>query len=217
MRVKEIFPTIQGEGHYAGTPALFVRFAGCNLWSGREEHRERDAARNGVSCPRFCDTDFVGGDEMSEEELVDALRKEFKRWNPPLVVFTGGEPLLQLTANFFRLLTRDLLLRPDMMVETNGTVALDNSVALSLDWVCVSPKSPPDQLKVTRGDELKVVIPAYDPKKYEHLSFQVMSVQPEAPTTGLASQDNVDRAVRFCLENPGWKLSLQQHKIMRIP
>lgn len=217
MRVKEVFATVQGEGEFAGIPAIFVRFSGCNLWSGLEVHRERDAERNCVSCPKFCDTDFVGGDRMSEEDLVKRILAETMGRPFPLVVFTGGEPLLQLTESFLENLWINKPPAMLMMVETNGTVELKEEVEQYLDWVCVSPKVPADRLKITRGDEIKVVYPSYNPLEYGHLEFERFSVQPEAPTQGVPNSQTLKDIFHFCLEHPMWNVSLQQHKYMKIP
>lgn len=211
--VKEYFTTLQGEGYWTGTPSLFIRFAGCNLWSGREEHRERDAARNRARCPRWCDTDFVDGVQHTAAQLAELVRDA----NMPHLVFTGGEPFLQLDEE---LIDAVRLVKPDVRVavETNGTVVPGAPV----DWVCVSPKRTDAETVLRNGDELKLVFPAYDPNDYADLAegFDHLFVSPEAMTSAvgvsLIAQDNVQRAVRFCLENPSWRLSQQTHKSLGL-
>lgn len=220
--VKEVFETLQGEGVNAGTPAIFVRLAGCNLWSGREEDRTDDA-RDGARCPLFCDTDFVGGDRLEVGELasqVASLARADSSDPIRLVVFTGGEPLVQL--NRHPELLADIRSRfrgwTTLALETNGTMFPSHK--LEFDWTCVSPKLPLEELEVTRGDELKVVFPAYDPLEYQalELNFEHMLVSPEFPPApgSLVGKDVLERAVQFCLEHPSWKLSLQQHKYLGI-
>lgn len=148
-RVKEIFPTLQGEGHHAGRPAVFVRFTACNLWTGKEQDRIRDSERNAAHCPAWCDTDFVGGDRYAVDELVSAI----ERAAGPIrfVVFTGGEPLLQLDAALVRSLSA---LGFASAVETNGTVAVSDDLRAAGLWVCVSPKVAPSKLAQRSGDEI---------------------------------------------------------------
>jgi 7-carboxy-7-deazaguanine synthase (Cx14CxxC type) len=205
--VKEIFYTLQGEGAQSGRAAVFCRFAGCNLWSGRE------ADRADAVC-KFCDTDFVGtdgdggGSFATADELADAIAS---RWpesdaGTRFVVCTGGEPLLQLDAALIEALHRR---RFWIAIETNGTIPVPECV----DWVCVSPKSGAP-LVVTRGDELKVVYPQEtDPRKYAELSFEHFFVQ---PMDGECAKESLAAAVRFCAENPRWRLSLQTHKIIGV-
>lgn len=220
--IVEVFKTLQGEGQLAGTPAIFVRFAGCNLWSGKSDDRARDAERNVACCPMFCDTDF-----LPREKGLDAL--EVARYindagPAPLVVFTGGEPLLQLTAQ--------LLIQVQMIdfvrtiaVETNGTVELDETVARHIDHVCVSPKVAVEKLKLIRGTELKVVFPAYNPLAYGEIghNFDHLYVSPEATTSrehvgvSVVERANEQRAAEFCLDHPEWRLSLQSHKHLGLP
>lgn len=215
--IVEIFPTLQGEGYWAGTPFVFCRFAGCNLWSGNDEHRERDADRHGARCPMFCDTDFRPVERLTADELVARIREATKEiGNYNRVVFTGGEPLLQLD----REITIQL---PEfyIAVETNGTVAIADGVRLN--WVCVSPKVPADRLKLRRGDEIKVVFPDYDPREYETAgTFRHYWIQPAAavgPGVGksVIAYDIVQRAAELCRRMPGWRLSLQTHKIIGVP
>ncbi len=209
------FLTIQGEGINAGRAALFVRFAACNLWSGLEEDRDRDAARNHVSCPRFCDTDFRPRGRMSASEIAEVVRDASR---VELVVFTGGEPLLQLDEELMSALPKGL----DYAVETNGTVAFRPGVRERVTHVCVSPKVGPDRLVIREGTELKVVMPSYDPLAYEEaivdgrLRFEHTFVQPEAELDGI-SETNVREAVAFVLGHPRWRLSYQLHKTIGVP
>jgi 7-carboxy-7-deazaguanine synthase len=206
--VKELFKTLQGEGAQAGRAAVFCRFAGCNLWSGREEDRAEAVCR-------FCDTEFVGTDGegggkfATAEALADAIAAT---WNGPAerryVVFTGGEPLLQLDAALVDAVHAQGF---EIAVETNGTLEPPPGI----DWVCVSPKAgAPFQLKA--GSELKLVFPqaGIDPAALETLPFDHFWVQ---PMDGPARTANTEAAVAFCLANPKWRLSLQTHKIIGIP
>ena len=224
FRVKEVFQTLQGEGRHAGTPSVFVRLAGCNLWSGRDKDRARDASANDVQCPLFCDTDFLGGQRLEADELASQIAELARAsGDDPIrhVVFTGGEPLLQL--NRHPELLENIRSRfrgwVTLALETNGTVFPHHE--LEFDWICVSPKVPCHELEVTRGNELKVVFPAYDPLEYEPLEFQFeeFRVSPEFPPSrgSLVKKDVLARAVAFCLENPSWKLSIQMHKLVGIP
>jgi 7-carboxy-7-deazaguanine synthase len=235
LLVKEMFRTLQGEGTWAGTPSVFVRLAGCNLWSGHEEDREQNARANGAQCPSFCDTDFVGGQRLEVEELagqVLELASSSSGQHIRHVVFTGGEPLVQINRHP-KLLEAVRRMFPHgqvrLALETNGTVSpraelLDKSwygKKGSFDWICVSPKVPLERMKLRHGDELKVVFPSYDPLEYAALEreFQHLLVSPEFPPakSSLVKKDVLERAVQFCLENPSWKLSVQQHKYWNIP
>lgn len=205
--VKEIFKTLQGEGAQAGRAAVFCRFAGCNLWSGREQDRAT------ADC-RFCDTDFVGTDGSqggryaTADDLAAAIEKA---WGGPqahrFAVLTGGEPLLQVdTALIDALHARGF----EIALETNGTLELPCPV----DWLCVSPKTPAP-LKVRSGNELKLVYPqeALPPEAFAHLDFQRFSLQ---PMDGASIVENTARAVAYCLGHPQWKLSIQTHKHLGI-
>lgn len=206
--VKELFYTLQGEGAQAGRAAVFCRFAGCNLWSGRE------ADRSGAVC-RFCDTDFVGVDGDgggrfdTSEELAEAISRTWHgtRHNP-YVVFTGGEPLLQLDA---ALLAAAHARGFTCAVETNGT----QPAPVGLDWVCVSPKANAP-LQLEGGDELKLVYPqaGLDPASLATLAFDHFWLQ---PMDGLDQAANTRAAVAYCLAHPRWRLSLQTHKVLGIP
>jgi 7-carboxy-7-deazaguanine synthase (Cx14CxxC type) len=206
--VKEIFYTLQGEGANAGTPAVFCRFAGCNLWSGRE------ADRASATC-RFCDTDFVGTDGAgggrfdSPEALVRALAAVLPAGAAaPLLVCTGGEPLLQLDAPLVEAMHAAGF---RVAVETNGT----QPPPPGLDWVCVSPKSGAP-LVLDRGDELKLVFPqaGAEPVAFEDLDFRHFFLQ---PMDGPEKARNTRLAVDYCLAHPRWRLSLQSHKLIGIP
>lgn len=215
-RVKEIFYTLQGEGVRAGRPAVFCRFSGCNLWSGRERQRSSAVCR-------FCDTDFVGVDGPGGGRFADAVTLAdavSARWPGPArpdarrccavpyVVCTGGEPLLQLDGA----LTAALHERGfEVAVETNGT----KRVPPGVDWVCVSPKAGAD-LVVESGDEIKVVYPqeGLDLDRLECLDFEYRLLQ---PMDGPDREDHTAAAVAYCLGNPKWRLSLQTHKLLGIP
>lgn len=208
--VKEIFYTLQGEGANAGRPAVFCRFAGCNLWSGRELDRRR------AQCP-FCDTDFVGTDGHGGGTFPDAdslAASVTSHWptdtNPAarkFVVCTGGEPLLQLDSVLISALHRAGF---QIGVETNGTIMPPTGI----DWICVSPKARTEWV-LREGNELKIVFPQenFDPKSFEELHFQHLFLQ---PMDGPDLQANVKATVDYCLANPRWRLSLQIHKIVGI-
>jgi 7-carboxy-7-deazaguanine synthase len=209
-KVKEIFYTLQGEGVHAGRPAVFCRFSLCNLWTGREQDRERAICQ-------FCDTDFVGTDGQgggrfeSAGVLADAVETAWPahdRSAQPMVVCTGGEPLLQLDALAITALKRRGFF---VAVETNGTQVPPDGI----DWLCVSPKIGAE-LVVERGDELKFVYPQgdVDPVIFESLDFGSFRVQ---PMDGPDVQANTELAVKFCLDHPRWHLSLQTHKFLGIP
>ncbi|HEX3276189.1 MAG TPA: 7-carboxy-7-deazaguanine synthase [Gemmatimonadales bacterium] len=208
--VKEIFYTLQGEGANAGRPAVFCRFAGCNLWTGRE------ADRRAAVC-RFCDTDFVGTDGpgggrfTTAAALARAVTDTWPAGNPladPLVVCTGGEPLLQLDPPLLDALHAAGL---TVAVETNGTV----NPPAGLDWLCVSPKAEAE-LVVEAGDELKLVYPqaGAPPERYAALRFRHFFLQ---PMDGPDREANTRAALEYCLAHPRWRLSLQTHKLLGIP
>ena len=208
--VKEIFYTLQGEGAQAGRAAVFCRFAGCNLWSGRE------ADRATANC-KFCDTDFVGvdgpggGKFESAEELAAAIEEKWPGGSVlgrRFVVCTGGEPLLQLDRSLIEALHRRKF---EIAVETNGTVTAPAGV----DWLCVSPKAG-SELAQRSGDELKLVFPQLgaNPDDFELLPFRHFFLQPmDGPERAVFAE----LAVRYCLEHPQWRLSLQTHKLLGIP
>lgn len=205
--VKEIFYTLQGEGALTGRPAVFCRFSGCNLWSGREEDRAEAVCT-------FCDTDFVGtnGDGGGRYRDADALADRIASLWPDgapfrFVVLTGGEPLLQLDPPLIAALHERGFA---IAIETNGTIPPPPGI----DWVCVSPKAGAP-LVVTSGDELKIVVPqpGLDPLDFAGLDFRRFSVQ---PMDGPERARNTARAIAFCLAHPQWQLSLQTHKMTGI-
>lgn len=206
--VKEIFYTLQGEGAQSGRPAVFLRFAGCNLWSGREEDRA-------TAICKFCDTDFVGTDGqgggkfVGAEALADAVALTWKgEGERRFVVCTGGEPALQLDEPLIRALHDRGF---EVAIETNGTLTLP----AGLDWVCVSPKAG-TPLKVCSGNELKLVFPqeGADPTEFEELNFEHFFLQ---PMDGPDLARNTRLALEYCLAHPKWRLSLQTHKLLGIP
>lgn len=207
--VKEIFYTLQGEGAHAGRPAVFCRFSGCNLWTGRESDRA-------TAVCTFCDTDFVGTDGELGGKFAqpDALAAVIDGLWPATyaaskyVVFTGGEPLLQLDAALIASLHRAGF---EIAIETNGTLPVPEGV----DWICVSPKMG-SKLVVHKGNEIKVVIPQKDQDlaAYEGLDFEHFFVQ---AMDGPLAAFNTNLAVETCKRNPKWRLSLQTHKLLNIP
>ena len=210
--VKEIFYTLQGEGGQAGRPAVFCRFAGCNLWSGLE--RDRLTAQ----C-RFCDTDFVGTDGQNggkfadAEALADAITAQWPEAEPgadALVVFTGGEPCLQLDDALLDAISAHGF---ETAIETNGTLP----VPTQIDWICVSPK-PESPLVQQAGHELKFVYPqdTLSPEQFEHLDFEHFFLQPMDVDDEAMRWHNIQAAIAYCLQNPQWRLSLQTHKIIGL-
>jgi 7-carboxy-7-deazaguanine synthase (Cx14CxxC type) len=208
--VKEIFYTLQGEGANAGRPAVFCRFAGCNLWTGREADRAEAVCR-------FCDTEFVGTDGpgggkfATPAALAGAVAAAWPAGHPaarPLVVCTGGEPLLQLDPPLIEALHSGGF---EIAVETNGTVEPPPGI----DWLCVSPKAEAT-LIVTAGDELKLVFPqeGAEPARYERLDVRHFFLQ---PMDGPMREANTRAALAYCLAHPRWRLSLQTHKLLGIP
>jgi 7-carboxy-7-deazaguanine synthase (Cx14CxxC type) len=210
--VKEIFYTLQGEGAQTGRPAIFLRFAGCNLWSGREKDRA------GAIC-NFCDTEFVGTDGpgggkfATAGDLAAAVKDKWPRHSVsdrPCVVCTGGEPLLQLDDAAIEALHAEGF---EIAVETNGTLQAPSG----LDWICVSPKAGAAVVQ-TAGNELKLVYPQAEPEaqpeRFVDMAFSHFYLQ---PMYGADSTKNTQAAIQYCLDNPRWKLSLQTHKIVGIP
>jgi 7-carboxy-7-deazaguanine synthase len=206
--IKEVLKTLQGEGAQAGRVAVFCRFVGCNLWSGRNEDRHRAACR-------FCDTDFVGTDGFNGGRYADPVHLADvieSTWNGAshrrFVVFTGGEPLLQLDHDLIDAVRRRGF---TTAVETNGTVALPSGI----DWVCVSPKARAP-LHVRNGSELKFVFPqaGIDPEDLAGLCFEHFWLQ---PMDGAEREANTAAAINYCLAHPQWRLSLQTHKLIGIP
>jgi len=207
-KIKEIFYTLQGEGVNAGRAAVFCRFSGCNLWSGREADKVQSVCN-------FCDTDFVGVDGTYGNNYTNAngLAKKISRLWPSknfenkFVVITGGEPMLQVDEDLINALHS---INFEIAIETNGTIACPKSI----DWICVSPKVG-SKLIQKRGDELKFVFPqkGFNPKDYLKLDFKHFLIQ---PMDGPFLKENTMEAINFCKENPHWKLSIQTHKVMGI-
>jgi len=205
--VKEIFLTLQGEGAHAGRAAVFCRFSGCNLWTGREQDRAS------ATC-KFCDTDFVGTDGTlggryaTSDDLADAVASQWAgEHGYRYVVLTGGEPLLQVDTDLIDALrARGFAIG----IETNGTIEVPDGV----DWICVSPKAGAE-LRVRRGDELKLVYPQAGamPDSFAGLAFERFSLQ---PMDGPDVAANTERAVNYCIRHPQWRLSLQTHKTLGI-
>jgi len=204
--VKEIFFTLQGEGARTGRPAVFLRFAGCNLWSGREQDRPEAICQ-------FCDTQFVGkdGDGGGKFETAEALAEAvFSHWpggGAPYVVCTGGEPLLQLDAPLIDALHARGF---EIAIETNGTLA----APAGIDWICVSPKANADFVQQS-GDELKLVFPqaGAQPERYAHAQFANFFLQPmDSPQR----EANTRAAIDYCMRHPQWRLSLQTHKVLGL-
>lgn len=209
--VKEIYYTLQGEGYHTGRPAVLLRFAGCNLWTGREEDRA-------TAICRFCDTEFVGVDGPGggrferPEDLAAAVRDQWPRaedpGTTPFAVMTGGEPLLQLDAALMTALHREGF---EIAVETNGTIEAPEGI----DWLCVSPKAGTDLVQ-TSGDELKLVYPQEGaaPGRYEHLDFRFYFLQ---PMDGPHVERHTEFAIEYCVAHAKWRLSLQTHKLLGMP
>lgn len=214
--IKEIYYTLQGEGAQTGRPAVFCRFSGCNLWTGREEDRDEAVCQ-------FCDTDFVGtdgpgGGRYDADDLADAVTR---RWPDdsdgapsaaPLVVCTGGEPLLQLDAPLVDAFHEAGF---EIAIETNGTCRPPGGAQeTEIDWICVSPKAGAD-LELTSGDELKLVYPQeeLDPEHLLELDFDHFFLQPK---DGPNREEHTHRVVEYCLDHPEWRLSLQTHKYLGI-
>ena len=206
--IKEIFYTLQSEGLHTGRAAVFCRFAGCNLWSGREKDRTQAICQ-------FCDTDFVGVDGPSGGQFSSAqmlVEKVVSIWGnevgKPFVVCTGGEPLLQLDTVLIEKFHQAGF---EIAVETNGTLA----APAGLDWICVSPKAHAP-LVLQRGNELKLIYPQLDapPEHFQHFDFKYFFLQ---PLDGPQREINTQLALRYCLKHPQWRLSLQTHKWLGIP
>jgi 7-carboxy-7-deazaguanine synthase len=205
--VKEIFYTLQGEGRQAGRAAVFCRFSGCNLWSGREEDRSKAVCQ-------FCDTDFVGtgpdgGKFATAAELATRIASQWPAGSggTPYVVCTGGEPLLQLDAALIDALHAEGF---EIAVETNGTIA----APAGIDWICVSPKAGAPLLQ-TSGNELKLVYPQATqlPETVAHLQFDTFYLQ---PMDGPELAANTRAAIAYCMAHPRWRLSVQTHKVVNI-
>lgn len=206
--IKEIYYTLQGEGFHSGRPAVFCRFSGCNLWSGREVDRA-------TAICQFCDTNFWGTDGENGGKYASEALAEIcsKLWPDPksaskFVVFTGGEPMLQLDE---RLIDAFKQKNFEIAVETNGTIEVPNGI----DWICMSPKAN-TEIIVQKGHELKLVFPQKnaEPDLYEGYDFEHNFLQ---PMDGPDIEENIKKCIKYCKENPKWKLSLQTHKILNIP
>lgn len=247
--IKEVFWTLQGEGHHAGRPALFVRFGGCNMWSGLDQHRERDRDKSAVHCSMWCDTDFAGGDSMGLDELVEMILDRIPRaWREyaanrhtsnPMIVFTGGEPLLQLDE---RLLV-SLLEKGSFYfaVETNGMTEPKPGVEKYLHWTCVSPKGRPEDMKigrpgarVTHVNEVKVPFPCdtdLDPESYRsvmqstHWTLTPIWEDPDDEThfkvpvskrLHHGAEESIKASLSWLRHHPGWTLSVQVHKYIGV-
>lgn len=198
--INDIFYTLQGEGYWSGRAAVFLRFSRCNLWTGREEDRASAVCT-------FCDTDFTKGTRMPLEELLEAVDSYRFPSGEPMVVLTGGEPLLQVDAELLDGLRRKGFY---IAVETNGTRPIPDGI----DWVCVSPKPAP--LKVAKADELKVVYPQHNLRPEQFAGFPAGDYW-ISPMDGPNLEANTQAAVEYCLANPQWRLNLQTHKQIGIP
>lgn len=205
--IKEIFLTLQGEGYHSGQAAVFCRFSGCNLWSGLEQGRASAACR-------FCDTDFVGidgtfGGRYTASELVDILLKIWEGSGQPMVVFTGGEPLLQLDTALIEACKQAELF---VAVETNGTKPIPEG----LDWVCISPK-PRSVIVAQQASEIKLVYPQPEPEvhpsMFEHFDAEHFFLQ---PLDDESQAENQEQAMLYCLRHPQWRLSIQMQKILGV-
>ncbi len=206
-KVKEIYYTLQGEGAQTGRAAVFCRFTGCNLWSGREEDRHKAICQ-------FCDTDFVGTDGpnggrfKTPESLAAAIAAQWPGGGKPYVVCTGGEPLLQLDVPLLDALHKQGF---EVAIETNGTILPPPGI----DWICVSPKAG-SELVLLSGDEMKLVFPqaGAEPERFEQLDFRHFFLQPMDSPQQAA---NIKLTLDYCLAHPKWRLSLQTHKVLHIP
>ncbi|NNE26582.1 MAG: 7-carboxy-7-deazaguanine synthase [Saprospiraceae bacterium] len=204
--VKEIYYTLQGEGFHTGRPAVFCRFSGCNLWSGREEDRHKAICQ-------FCDTNFWGtdgenGGKYTAEKLTRKIIEQWPLDSTPFIVFTGGEPALQLDSELINELKT---IEAETAIETNGTIELPEGI----DWICMSPKAN-TEIVVRTGNELKLVYPqeGMDPKDFETWNFDYHFLQP----MDNAEQDaNTLICIDYCKNNPKWRLSMQTHKYLNIP
>ncbi len=205
-RIKEIYFTQQGEGKNTGKNFVFVRFSGCNLWSGKEKNRESAICK-------FCDTDFYGVDGVNggiyeANELVKIIKSLWMVDSSPIsAVLTGGEPLLQLDDELIQELKKEDIY---IAIETNGTLLAPDGI----DWICMSPKAG-TEIKLRAGSEIKVVYPQedLDPDKFSDLDFENFFIQ---PMDSKELESNVAKSIKFCMDNPNWRLSLQTHKILGI-
>jgi 7-carboxy-7-deazaguanine synthase len=210
--IKEIFLTVQGEGAHAGKRAVFVRVAGCNVWTGRVKDRERDTEKG--CCAAWCDTDFVGtdgpnGGKLAADDIAQTVERLWAHDSPPFVVVTGGEPSLVLDDPLVRALHK---VRAFIAVETNGSKELPGGI----DWITLSPKPP--MAVVDQGySEVKVVYPVgFDPIPYERMAVNRF-IQPCDAKDGTQNEANIRACLAFIDQNPAWRLSLQTHKIIGVP
>ena len=227
--MKDVWKTLQGEGFFAGRPAVFVRFVGCNMWSGYEKDRARDAERHGADCPRWCDTDFrkEGSEELSARALARLMQETGDEVR--FCVLTGGEPFLQADAALIGALHEAGF---QVAVETNGTVSLEEAFwdeeagkVRPPDWIVCSPKLPEEELRLERCHELKLVVPDYRPADYEAMAERVVPqdlggrrmrllwVQPE---DGPRFEEARRVAVETALARPAWRVSTQTHKVLDV-
>ena len=205
-RIKEIFFTQQGEGKNTGKDFIFVRFSGCNLWSGQEKHRASAICK-------FCDTDFYGtdginGGKYQAKELIEKIKSLWISADSQIrVVLTGGEPLLQVDKGLISALKKENIY---IALETNGTLEAPDGI----DWICMSPKAN-TEIKLRKGSEVKIVYPQknLNPDNFNVLDFKNFYIQPMDSEN---YEDNVSQSVKYCMQNPNWKLSLQTHKILGI-
>lgn len=228
-RVKSVWKTLQGEGLFAGRPAVFARFVGCNLWSGYEATRERDMQRTGASCPGWCDTDFTkeGSARYSATELARTIREVGGEVR--FCVLTGGEPLLHIDAELVHALHAEGFF---IAIETNGTVSLASSCwseseqkLVPPDWIVCSPKLPQEQLELEFFDELKLVVPDYQPVAFADFAEKQRANEVQGqqlPLLWLQAEDgknlqqNQALAIKLALNNPTWRVSVQTHKILNV-
>ena len=228
-RVKAVWKTLQGEGFFAGRPAVFVRFVGCNMWSGYEPDRARDAARTGATCPLWCDTDFTKEGSTAYPARVLARVMQEVGGDIRFCVLTGGEPLLQLDAPLVRALHAAGF---QVAIETNGTVTLreacwdaERDELVAPDWIVCSPKLPEKHLRLEFFDELKLVVPDYHPEAYARFVQRQRShtagghrvpllwLQPE---DGPRLAEATEEAIALSLAHPDWRVSVQTHKILNV-
>lgn len=228
-RIKNVFQTVQGEGFWVGRPAVFVRLVGCNMWSGYEADRERDAKRTGADCPRWCDTDFrpEGATEYTADELVHRMRTIGGAID--FCVLTGGEPFLQADASMIEALHSAGY---EVAVETNGTIPIreafmqgETGEVQAPDWITCSPKLAEEELDLERFDELKLIVPDYKPSEYVQFAERatpheingekrcLLWLQPE---DGPRFEASKECAVELALEHPGWRVSTQTHKVLGV-
>lgn len=209
--VHEFFATLQGEGLYAGQKSVFIRFAGCNMWTGDPSTRERDFKRNGAHCALFCDTEFRGGERYVATQIV-AEAKKLGASKHTFVVLTGGEPLLQVDKELLLAFKQAGI---PVHVETNGSLPVKQPWRELITHLVISPKQAPERIVQTECDELKVVIPRYDPHAYsEVIQSRRKTVQPEEDPDENVWKENIHKAKDFVMDNEAWSLSLQIHKYL---